>query len=195
MKSRPAPATFNINLTSVVLILMGTTLFGCKNNLKEVERLTRNDTLPSMYAKDIELSESESGRIKYTLTAPELWRYEENSGAIIKFPKGFKVIFFDSLNPSVIRTEITARYGINNESMRTMEAHNNVVVHNFQADETLNTEQLTWDQNTRKVFSNTMVTITTPDKVLYGEGMESDEKFNNWTILKPRGEMYVKDNN
>ena len=39
-----------------------------------------------------------------------------------------------------------------------------------------------------------MVTITTPDKILYGEGMESDESFYNWVIKKPRGEMYLNDN-
>jgi hypothetical protein len=38
-----------------------------------------------------------------------------------------------------------------------------------------------------------MVTITTPDKILYGEGMEADEKFYNWTIKKPRGEMYINE--
>jgi LPS export ABC transporter protein LptC len=195
VNSRTTFSKLPVNLSGVVLILLGITLLGCKNDLKEVERLSENDTLPSMYAKEVEISESEAGRIKYTLTAPELWRYEDKSGAVIKFPNGFKVVFFDSLNPSVIRTEITARYGINNESKRTMEAKNNVVVHNFQANETLNTELLIWDQNTHKVFSNTLVTITTPDKVLYGDGMESDEKFSNWTIRKPRGEMYVKDNN
>ncbi|GAB1404726.1 Lipopolysaccharide export system protein LptC [anaerobic digester metagenome] len=184
---------FLIKLSGVVLLLTGTTLFGCKNDPKEVERLNSADTIPSMYAREVEISESEAGRIKYTLTAPELIRFEEKAGAIIKFPQGFKVVFFDSLNPSVVRTEITALYGINNESKRTMEARDNVVVHNYQADETLNTELLIWNQNTHKVYSNTLVTITTPDKILYGDGMESDEKFYNWTILKPRGEMYVKD--
>ncbi|HOP12832.1 MAG TPA: LPS export ABC transporter periplasmic protein LptC, partial [Lentimicrobium sp.] len=108
-------------------------------------------------------------------------------------PEGFRVIFYDSLNPEQVRTEITADYGINNEMAKTMEARRNVVVTNYLKNEKLNTEHLIWDQNTKRVNSDVMVTITTPDKILYGEGMEADEKFYNWIIKKPRGEMYINE--
>jgi len=151
------------------------------------------DTMPTMYAREVTIAESESGRIKYNLTAPLLKRYETKQGATIKFPSGFRVVFYDSLQPDKIRTEITADYGINNESKKIMEARSNVVVVNHLKGEKLNTELLIWDQNTKKVYSEKFVTITTPDKILYGEGMEADEKFERWTIKKPRGEMYINE--
>lgn len=180
-------------LKSVAAVFAAATLFSCSNSPEEIARLTQSDTIPVMYARDVRISESESGRIKYELTAPLLKRYEEQGGAVIRFPEGFKVVFFDSLRPDVIRTQITAEYGINNEIRRTMEASRNVVIINYLKDEKLNTEHLVWNQNTKKVNSEKMVTITTPERILYGEGMEADEKFYSWTIKNPRGEMYINE--
>ncbi|HRW69332.1 LPS export ABC transporter periplasmic protein LptC [Lentimicrobium sp.] len=193
MKSLSRNTLFIITLKSVATFTLVAALFGCKNDLSEVARLNQPDTMATMYAKEVRISESEQGRIKYTLTAPVLRRYESPEGALIRFPEGFRVIFYDSLNPEQVRTEITADYGINNEMAKTMEARRNVVVTNYLKNEKLNTEHLIWDQNTKRVNSDVMVTITTPDKILYGEGMEADEKFYNWIIKKPRGEMYINE--
>lgn len=176
----------------VIFILVASS--GCKNDMDEVRRLSSEDSIPSMYAKNVSIAESENGNLKYTLTAPVLYRYESTKGATIKFPEGFKVVFYDSLNPSKIRTEITAKYGINKEADKIMEARNDVIVINHLKNEQLNTEELVWNQNTKKVFSNVFVKITTPDRILYGDGMQSDESFNHWRIRKPRGEMYVNEN-
>ncbi|MFA6951073.1 MAG: LPS export ABC transporter periplasmic protein LptC [Lentimicrobiaceae bacterium] len=180
-------------INTVAVIVLAATLFSCKNDIEEVQRVNKNDTIPSMYTRNVSIAESESGHLKYILTAPVLYRYETKNGATIKFPDGFKVVFFDSLHPEKIRTEITANYGINKESERIMEAKSNVVVTNHLKGEQLNTEHLVWNQNTKKIYSDIFVKITTPDKILYGDGMESDENFYRWIIRKPRGEMYVKD--
>jgi LPS export ABC transporter protein LptC len=180
-------------LQSVAVIILIATLCCCTNSIEEVARLNQPDTIADMYAKDVSISESESGRIKYTLTAPLLKSYNKDGKTITRFPEGFKVVLFDSLDPGKIRTEITAEYGVNNEATRIMEAMRNVVIINYLKDEQLNTEYLLWEQNLKRVSTDKMVTITTPDKILYGEGMESDETFYNWVIKKPRGEMYIKD--
>lgn len=180
-------------LQSVAVIILTATLCCCSNSIEDIKKVDYSDTLPNMLAKDVSISESELGIIKYTLTAPLLLRFDENGKIITRFPEGFKVVLYDSLDPSKIRTEITAEYGINNEAMRTMEASRNVIIINYLKEEKLNTEYLLWEQDLKKISTNKMVTITTPDKILYGEGMESDESFYNWIIKKPRGEMNIKD--
>lgn len=183
------------NLLSVAVIFMATTLFSCTNDMEEIKRLAVvDDTIPSMYARDVSIIQSENGHLKYILSAPLLQRYESKTGPTIVFEEGFKVVFYDSLNPEVVRTEITAKYGINKESEKIMEAKSDVIVINHLKKEQLNTEHLVWNQVTKKVFSDVFVKITTPDKILYGEGMESDETFNRWSIRKPRGEMYINEN-
>ena len=59
--------------------------------------------------------------------------------------------------------------------------------------EILNTEHLIWDQSKKTIFSNVAVKITTNDEVIYGDGFESDETFNKYEILNPRGTINVKD--
>jgi LPS export ABC transporter protein LptC len=180
-------------LKSAAIICMAA-LLSCNNDLKEVNRLNQPDTTPSMFARNVSIAESEFGRTKYDLTSPYLKRYETpGKGSSTIFPSGFRVVFYDSLQPGKIRTEITAEYGLDDESNRRMEAKRNVIVINHLKGEKLNTERLVWDKNTKKVYSDKFVTITTPDKIIYGEGMESDEKFERWTIKKPRGEMYINE--
>ncbi|MFH1120596.1 MAG: LPS export ABC transporter periplasmic protein LptC [Bacteroidota bacterium] len=187
--------SIQIILLKSVTVLSMVALFSCNNDLNEVNLLNQPDTTPSMFARNVSIAESEFGRIKYNLTAAFLKRSELPGKATSTiFPEGFRVVFFDSLQPDKIRTEITAEYGLDDESKRIMEARTNVIVINHLKGEKLNTERLVWDKNTRKVYSDKFVTITTPDKIIYGEGMESDEKFERWTIKKPRGEMYINEN-
>jgi LPS export ABC transporter protein LptC len=186
----PCPGQF---VKSVAIVSMAA-LLSCNNDLREVNRLNQPDTTPTMFARDVSIAESEFGRIKYNLTSPYLKRYEiPGKGSSTIFPSGFRVVFFDSLRPDKIRTEITAEYGLDDESNRRMEAKTNVIVINHLKGEKLNTERLVWDKNKRKVYSDKFVTITTADKIIYGEGMESDEKFERWSIKKPRGEMYINE--
>lgn len=179
---------------SVAVIVLTATLFSCTNDIEDVKRIAKEDTIPTMYAVNVSIAQSENGNLKYNLTAPLLQRFENMKGATIIFPKGFKVVFFDSINPGIIRTEITANYGINRESERIMEAKSDVVVVNNLKGEKLNTEHLVWNQITKTVYSSKFVKITTKDKILYGEGMQSDESFSRWRISKPRGEMYINEN-
>ena len=59
--------------------------------------------------------------------------------------------------------------------------------------EILNTEQLFWDEVKKTIYSNDMVKITTSDGVIFGEGFESDENFDDWVIRKTSGIIYVEE--
>jgi LPS export ABC transporter protein LptC len=75
-----------------------------------------------------------------------------------------------------------------------MEARGNVVVRNFEKKEKLNTESLLYDRNSKKVSTNDFVKITTPDRIIMGKGMESDELFDNWVIRDVSGTIFVEEN-
>ncbi len=57
--------------------------------------------------------------------------------------------------------------------------------------EKINTEVLVWDRRKAQIYSNEFVKITTEDKIILGEGFISDERFDNWKIIKPRGDIYI----
>lgn len=160
-------------------------LFSCENDIKKVEMLDRSDTMPVEIAENIKVYYSDSGMLRAYLQSPLMLKFEEEEEPYIEFPKGVKVIFYDSLERE--QTQITARYGINYEDKRLMEARNKVVVINYEKDEKLETERLVWNQRKRIIFSDVFVKITTRDKVIYGDGLESDESFTKYTIKNPSG--------
>jgi LPS export ABC transporter protein LptC len=165
-------------------------LLSCENDLRKVDLLTASDSLPVSTVKNIDLIRSVSGRVVLELTAPLLKSYEGDD-PYSEFPHGLKIVFFDSLMN--ITSQLTAEYGISHDKQKLMEARKNVVVINNRKHEQLNTEVLTWNQNTKKIYSDKFVKITQPGKVIFGEGMQSDETFEIWEIRKPRGEIIVNE--
>ena len=142
-----------------------------------------------MTATDIDVIFSDSGYIQARITGPVVRRYEGES-PWLEFPEGFRIEMFDSAQR--IETTITADYGRRSEGTRSMEARGNVIVRNIFKQEQLNTEVLVWSELNHTIRTEAPVRITTPGKILFGDGLESNENFTNYTILKPRGEMQVK---
>ena len=49
----------------------------------------------------------------------------------------------------------------------------------------METDTLFWDRKNQRIYTHTMVKLTTPDLFMQGFGMESDEMARNAKILKP----------
>jgi hypothetical protein len=71
----------------------------------------------------------------------------------------------------------------------------NVIVRNLQKGETLNTEELSWKPETKKIFTEKFVTITTADEILKGEGLDAMQDMTHYRIRKPLGVFSLKQNN
>jgi len=163
---------------------------GCGRD-KEVAQTPADTTqLPLMMAIDIEVIFSDSGRLQARVTGPIANRYEGEK-VWLEFSKGFRAEMFDSAQR--LETTITADYGKRMEDTKTMEARGNVIVRNEFKNEQLNTEVLIWNEMKHTISTDSPVIITTPDKVLHGTGLEANETFTNYRILRPRGEMQVKE--
>ena len=68
-----------------------------------------------------------------------------------------------------------------------------VVVVNRQGDQ-LDTEELIWDADTRKIRSDAFVKIRTATEILYGTGFEADETFERYTASSiPEGSLQVEE--
>lgn len=171
------------------MILFMAMLFSCKNDIETIYSFSSVDSLPMEMARNIEILYSDSGLIQASLTGPLMIR-NEGEESYIEFPEGFVVVFFDSIMEK--KSQITADYGISFETQKILEAKNNVVVLNLEKQEQLNTEHLVWDQNKHIIFSDVFVKITTPDNVLYGDSLLSDENFENYTINNVSGEFLIE---
>ena len=154
-----------------------------------VKSITQLQTGPSMSAKNIEVVFSDRGKIQAKLYSVLLNKYEGQK-PYLEFPKGFKIVMYDSLMQA--SSTITGDYGKRDETTRIMEAKGNVIVRNELENKQLNTEHLTWDENRQLIFSDVNVKITTPDKVLYGSGIKSNESFTWYQIPNVSATMTVK---
>jgi LPS export ABC transporter protein LptC len=176
-------------LIYICLIAFLSLLEGCGNDLETVNAFTHTYSVPVMSAKNIEVIFSDSGKIQAKVTGILMNRYTTPE-PYMEFPRGFKINIFDSMLRT--STTITANYGIRKEYSRIMEAKGNVIVRNEIKSQQLNTEELTWNENRRMIFTSEPVKITTLDKIVFGKGLRSDESFSDYTILQVYGQMMVK---
>jgi LPS export ABC transporter protein LptC len=170
-------------------------LFSCENDIKDVNKVAGNeqDTLPGIWAYDIEYYRTDSGRLQMVLTAPEMVSYDDKKNPYSEFPKGFKIYFFD--DDSIKKAYVEAQYGIDFKKKKYLEARNDVVVINFLTHEQLNTENLVWDQKKKKIYARTFVKITTPDKIIFGDSLHANEDFSKRTIFNIRkSEIEINEN-
>jgi LPS export ABC transporter protein LptC len=187
----PRNKKVNRILCSFVLYIAGAILlFSCKTDMEMVNAFADQERVPSVTAQNIEIVYTEVGQIKLKIIAPKTQYYQFAEEPYTEFPLGITVYTFnDSLG---IETQLTAKFAVYYEKKKLWNARHNVVAMNRKG-EILNTEQLFWDEEKKTIYSNDMVKITTTDGVIFGEGFDSDENFDNWVIKKTSGIIYVKD--
>jgi len=164
-------------------------LFSCANDPKEVEELNDEVRYPDQEMRAVDVLYSTKGQVQFRLKAPLVEQYagEENFN---EMTEGVDIeIYDDSMN---ISSRLTSNYAIDITHAKLMEAKDNVVVINDEGD-TLNTEHLIWDLKKNEIRSDVFVKITTPQQVLMGEGLISNQDFSDYRILKPRGIINLKD--
>ncbi len=163
-------------------------LFSCQSDLQTIDELTRIDEGPMESVFNVEIVYTDQGYTRMVLNAEQMDRYEGEE-PYLELPLGLDVQFYDTLDNET--SSMSAEYAISYDDPEIFEAHNNVVVIN-EAGERLNTEQLIWNQKEGIIYSDKFVKITTEDEALYGEGFESDERFDRWKITNPRGTLQAE---
>jgi len=161
----------------------------CKNDIKVINIIGNKNYLPVNSAKNVEIIYSDSAHVQMIVKAPQV-DYYEGENPYQEMPKGVEMYFYDTLMQ--VKSKLTANYAISFEKEKTMEAKNNVVVVN-EKNEQLNTEHLVWDEKKAIIFSDKYVKINTGKDILWGVGMESDERFDKWKIKHPKGSISVKE--
>lgn len=159
--------------------------------METISSFTVDESQPSETAKDVELIYSDSGKVMIRLVSPKLNRYI-NDDPYIEFPEGLHLFFYDD-SAMIVKSELTANYGINWEKRKVMEVKDDVVITNHEKHEVMNTEHVVWDQKTKQIYSEVFVKRTTPDGVIFGEGFEADESMSFWKLKKPRGEFLFEE--
>lgn len=167
-------------------LILGALVFifaSCQNNIQEINALTIKNDSAQMTGLDVELTRSVKGFINVRMKA-KVVRQLSIQDNVFEFPEGIEMIMYDTLGN--ITSQMSADYSTYHDKEGIWEAKNNVDVSNDKGDR-LNTEYLVWDREKGTIETNQFVKITSQDGVIYGDGLVSDQNFNNWEVINGRG--------
>lgn len=157
-----------------------------KNDVKEVEKITKK-SVPAEVSTGIEAIYSDSAKVKAKLNAPEMIRFLTKDPTI-EMRKGLDVIFYKGELQEESR--LRANYGLRYVNTGLTKVSGNVRVLNVKGD-SLNTEEMFWDEPRQKIYSKKLVTVKTKSEIIISEGFESDIGFNDYTFYKVKGRIPV----
>lgn len=166
-------------------------LWACKPNNPEVLRVIEKiETLPTLVIKDLASTISDSGEIKYKILTPELLEFDNKSEPYMEFPQGLAITSFNE--KMEVAAEIKGNYAKYFKKKGLWELKNDVQAKNFEGS-LINTEELFWNSNTKKIYSDKFIKITSKKEVITGIGFESNEDFSKYKILKVNGIIEVEE--
>ncbi len=122
--------------------------------------------------------ESDSGLIRWKLTAPSAKRYVAKQIILMDKPK---IEFHGS--EGKLQTTLTSDYGEYYEATRDMLAYGNVVVVSVDGD-VLETDSLLWVNSRNKIISNSYVKLTRGRDVITGIGLECEHDLSSVDIKR-----------
>ena len=166
-------------------------LFSCENSMEKVKQFVDNDTISGLMAYDVVIERSDSGMLVARLKAPVMRSIDDPDSAMLEFPKGFiEYMYAGDTIPSYM---ISGDYGVNYEKKELVIARHNVVVKNIKTDETLETETLFWNQRKKKIYTSSLVKISSPDKIIFGDSLTANESFSHREIYGIRATIEVNE--
>jgi LPS export ABC transporter protein LptC len=154
--------------------------FSCGGDLKDPDKEEKY-TGPLIENVDVTTIYSDSAKMLVKLRATVQQEYE--SGDAI-FPKGFFVEFYEN---GKVSSTLKANYGELKRRENLYVARGNVVMNNLGKKESLETEELFWNQNKDRIYTDKFVKITTPERVIMGQGLETNQKFFPYSFHKVTG--------
>lgn len=160
-------------------------LTSCEEDKKELKREEYKGPISEVYG--INMTYSDSARLVVRMTTDvQLTMASEDK----IFPKEIRVFFFDKFGNNTTK--------LRGDSARFIRAKNlyrimgKVQIDNQVKHEILETPELFWSPETKKIYTDKAVDIKTPDQVLHGMGMDSNQDFTDYTIRKVTGVVSVK---
>jgi LPS export ABC transporter protein LptC len=142
---------------------------------------------PVMEMQDISTMMSDSFQLVMKLEAPKRMDFDEGD---VHYPEGLFLTYYDNEEAICTFKSDFAKY-LKEENV--WEGEGNVVVRNLENGDELNTEQLFWSPNEKKFYTEKFVTIVTEGEIHTGEGLEANEDFSSYKILKPSGTFTVEE--
>lgn len=180
--------SITIVLGTIVMLLL---FPSCGGKTKVVgEAITERDSLPMMSTLGVTTLISDSGVTRYRVNTEEWQVYDRKNPPHWAFEKGIYLEQFDSVFQ--VEASIKADTAYYYDKKRLWKLIGNVDIQNRKG-ERFNTELLYWNEATQKVYSDKFIRIQQPDRIITGQGFDSNQQMTVYTIRNIGGIFYVDD--
>lgn len=179
---------------SVALSFAGSAILLIACGAESVDKDPSTDTILSEYSENATIIKSKNGRRSLIFTAPLVEGYTLGTMPYREFREGVHVETFNNDSLSTLDVVLDADYAIYYEKRQLWEARGNVVVQKMnEGRTTLYTQQLFWNIETKRVYSNVDSKLVENGgrDVAYGDGFESDDRLEFPRWRKGRGMVTV----
>ena len=165
-------------------------LCGCQNDLDKVAAIKVELNAPDRITSTAEYLYSDSGRVTNRLRAGRIAEWSTGERKRTEMSDGVELVFFDRKGEE--QSKLTARRGLILPKEKRMEVYEQVVFVNEKG-ERLETEQLTWYQDSARVRTDKAVRVQRGPDVIHGMGLDAAEDFSSYVIHRITGQLYVPD--
>ena len=170
------------------LLLIGMCLVSCKQKTPVFMPFDDIHSAPLQSLFGSSNMVTEEGRMQIEMQYPVMHNYtgEEATVPAQVFPQGIKSVFYNQ-DGTGIDVLLFADSAINFQNDKLMKFYRDVRVYDMRTSDTLYTEALYWNQQTRKIYSDVHVRKVSAGLILEGDGFDSDEEMNDVRLRRPRG--------
>lgn len=163
----------------------------CSNDRKAMAPAV-NDSIPRpmMTSMGVSTLISDSGIIRYKIIAEQWDIYDKLDTSKWTFEKGVYLEKYD--NQMNIEAKVKADTAYYYDKLKLWDLRGHVNILNIKG-EKFNTQQLFWDQDKERVYSDKFIRIQQIDKILTGYGFNSNQQFTEYIINNTAGIFPVED--
>lgn len=136
---------------------------------------------PMNMSINIHLIQSDSAIVRSDIKAPKQLEFANGN---LEFPEGIEIQIFEK--DGQLSTTLRADKGYFLKKENTYKGVGNVQVHNMIKDQKLQSEELFWEPNKKKIYTEKFVTVQDGETLFNGTGLEADETFTNYKLKNPR---------
>ena len=169
----------------VVLLLLAS----CTNSMKEINDVTGKAHPQQDFGRDVTILYSHNGRTEARLFTRELVRNTGANPPYTDMKNGLQVDFFD--DSTRIKNTLNARYARWYEQAGNILIRDSVRVRNDKG-ETLETDELVWNQSIKQFYTDKPVRIKTATQTILGQGLEANQDFSWYRIRQITGSVRVQ---
>ncbi|MBI1768871.1 MAG: LPS export ABC transporter periplasmic protein LptC [Bacteroidetes bacterium] len=143
---------------------------------------------PLKQAQNIVVYHTEKEKLKTILQAKKLNEFQNGDR---EFPEGVYIEFYDLTGKMTSTLRANTAYFFKEENK--WRGRGKVEVKNIEKQQQLNSEELFWKPDTKKIFTDKFVTITDKEDVIYGTGLTADQDLSNYSLKNTSGNVHVNE--